>query len=202
MVDQAVVRPSHPLQSTPDEAHSGKVTNRALRIQTDTKRPVAEAPVKYWQTEAEELMAELRSRRASRAQTNLAAEHRRGHDTTVSFLLKLSKQRRMTPINRQRMREARRKAKTKQRTANPELSRPPDKPNPSKTPWWLLGNQNTGEVPSEALNIAFRFRPEGQNGEVLAKQRRRRQRETEETDLTGKAEATTPCSTGEPPRKI
>lgn len=54
MVDQAVVRPSHPLQSTPDEAHSGKVTNRALRIQTDTKRPVAEAPVKYWQTEAEE----------------------------------------------------------------------------------------------------------------------------------------------------
>ncbi|KAL0651761.1 hypothetical protein Bca4012_094452 [Brassica carinata] len=143
MVDQAVVRPSHPLQSTPDEAHSGKVTNRALRIQTDTKRPVAEAPVKYWQTEAEELMAELRSRRASRAQTNLAAEHRRGHDTTVSFLLKLSKQRRMTPINRQRMREARRKAKTKQRTANPELSRPPDKLNPSKTPWWLLGNQNT-----------------------------------------------------------
>ncbi|KAF2581710.1 hypothetical protein F2Q68_00006558 [Brassica cretica] len=68
------------------------------------------------------------------------------------------------------MREARRKAETKQRTANPELSRPPDKPNPSKTPWWLLGNQNTGEVPSEALNIAFRLKPEGQNGEVLAKQ--------------------------------
>ncbi|KAF2581711.1 hypothetical protein F2Q68_00006559 [Brassica cretica] len=87
MVDQAVVRPSHPLQSTPDEAHSLKVNNRALRIQTDTKRSVAEAPVKYWQTEAEELMAELRSRRASRAQTNLVAEHRRGHDTTVSFLL-------------------------------------------------------------------------------------------------------------------
>lgn len=95
MVDQAVVRLSHPLQSTPDEAHSGKVMPQALRIQPDTNRPVAEASEEYWQTEAEELMAELWSCRVSRAQTNMAAEHRKGHATTVSFLLKLRKQRSM-----------------------------------------------------------------------------------------------------------
>ncbi|CAN6826890.1 unnamed protein product [Brassica oleracea] len=82
MVDQAVVRLSHPLQSTPDEAHSGKVMTRALRIQPDTNRPVAEASEECWQTEVEELMAELWSCRVSRAQTNMAAEHRKGHATT------------------------------------------------------------------------------------------------------------------------
>ncbi|CAN6988003.1 unnamed protein product [Brassica oleracea var. botrytis] len=89
MVDQAVVRLSHPLQSTPDEAHSGKVMPQALRIQPDTNRPVAEASEEYWQTEAEELMAELWSCRVSRAQTNMAAEHRKGHATTPSTSLHL-----------------------------------------------------------------------------------------------------------------
>ena len=37
------------------------------------------------------------------------------------------------------------------------------------TPWWLLWSQHGREVPSKALNFAFRPRSEELDGEVLAR---------------------------------